>query len=83
MKLIITAFRSTAIIKLIFENLAVPSLKVEIVSFQMVIILLTTLKGLYRKKQKMIALIHGYPVLHALHSVAKLVVQTPDTIRKY
>ena len=48
---LITAFRSTAIVKLIFEKFGIPSLKVEIVSFQMVIILrkLTTLKGLYRK----------------------------------
>ena len=36
---------------LIFENFEMPSLKVEIISFQMVIILqkLTTLKGFYRK----------------------------------
>ena len=34
-----TAFRATAIVKLIFENLAILSRKVEIVSFQMNIIL--------------------------------------------
>ena len=48
---LITAFRSTAIVKLIFEILGIPSLKVEIVSFQMVIIVrkLTILRGFYRK----------------------------------
>ena len=36
---LVTAFQSTAIVKLIFENFGIRSLKVEIVSFQMVIIL--------------------------------------------
>ena len=50
---VITAFRSTVIVKLIFENFVIPSLKVEIASCQIVIILwkLTTLKGFYRKTQ--------------------------------
>ena len=41
----------TANVKLIFENFGIPSLKVEIKCFQMVIILrkLTILKGFYRK----------------------------------
>ena len=60
-----TAFRSTVIANLIFENFGIPTLKVEIVSFQMVIILwkLTTLKGFYRNS-KFVALIHGHPVVN-------------------
>ena len=48
---LITAFWSTAVLKLIFENFGIPSQKVEIVSFQMIIILqkLATLKGFWRK----------------------------------
>ena len=48
---LITVFRSTSIIKLIFEIFDIPSLKVVIVSFQMAIILqkLTTLKEFYGK----------------------------------
>ena len=54
-----------AIVKLIFENFGILSLKVEIVSFQMIIITQnsTTLKEIYKKKkQKLVALIHGHPV---------------------
>ena len=45
------SYRSTAIVNLLFENFGISSVKVEIVSFQMVIILqkLTTLKGFYGK----------------------------------
>ena len=48
---LITAFRPTVIVKRIFENFGIPSLKLEIVSFQMVIILrkLRTLIGFHRK----------------------------------
>ena len=63
-KLIFTSLSlCTAIVKLIFVNFGIPSLTVEIVSFQMVIILqkLTTLKWFYRKT-KLVALIHGQPV---------------------
>ena len=48
---LITAFLSTVIVKLTFENFGITILKVEIVSLQMVIILrkLTTLKEFCRK----------------------------------
>ena len=50
-----------------FENFGILSLKVGIISFQMVIILrkLTILKGFYRKT-KLVALIHEHPVLYSI-----------------
>ena len=62
---LITAFQSRATVKLIFENFGIPSLKVEILSFQMIIILrkLTTYRKLKKdfiEKQKLVDLIHEH-----------------------